>query len=67
MGVDSVLDLVTYYPRRYIDRTNQADIADLVEGQEAMVLGTVRDAARPGGPGKDAAWWRWSCSTGRAT
>jgi ATP-dependent DNA helicase RecG len=42
VGVDSVLDLVTYYPRRYIDRTNQADIADLVEGQEAMVLGTVR-------------------------
>jgi ATP-dependent DNA helicase RecG len=42
VGVDTVLDLVTYYPRRYLDRTNQADIADLVEGQEAMVLGTVR-------------------------
>jgi ATP-dependent DNA helicase RecG len=42
VGVDSVLDLITYYPRRYLDRTNQADIADLVEGQEAMVLGTVR-------------------------
>jgi ATP-dependent DNA helicase RecG len=42
IGVDSVLDLITYYPRRYVDRTNQADIADLVEGQEAMVLGTVR-------------------------
>jgi ATP-dependent DNA helicase RecG len=42
VGVDTVLDLVTYYPRRYIDRTNQADIADLVEGQEAMVLGAIR-------------------------
>jgi ATP-dependent DNA helicase RecG len=42
VGVDTVLDLVTYYPRRYLDRTNQADIAELVEGQEAMVLGTVR-------------------------
>jgi ATP-dependent DNA helicase RecG len=42
VGVDSVLELVTYYPRRYLDRTNQADIADLVEGREAMVLGTVR-------------------------
>jgi ATP-dependent DNA helicase RecG len=42
MGIQSVLDLLTHYPRRYIDRTNQADIADLVEGQEAMVLGTVR-------------------------
>jgi ATP-dependent DNA helicase RecG len=42
MGIDSVLDLLTHYPRRYVDRTNQADIADLVEGQEAMVLGQVR-------------------------
>ena len=37
-----MLDLITHYPRRYVDRTNQADIADLVDGQEAMVLGTVR-------------------------
>ena len=42
MGIDSVLDLLTHYPRRYLDRTNQADIADLVEGREAMVLGKVR-------------------------
>ena len=42
IGIDSVLDLLTHYPRRYIDRTNQADIADLVDGQEAMVLATVR-------------------------
>jgi ATP-dependent DNA helicase RecG len=42
MGITSVLDLVTHYPRRYIDRTNQASIADLVEGDEAMVLATVR-------------------------
>ncbi len=42
IGIDCVLDLLTHYPRRYIDRTNQAQIADLVEGQEAMVLGQVR-------------------------
>ena len=42
MGIDTVLDLLTHYPRRYIDRTNQASIAELVEGQEAMVLATVR-------------------------
>jgi ATP-dependent DNA helicase RecG len=42
VGVETVLDLITYYPRRYLDRTNQADIADLVEGREAMVLGVVR-------------------------
>jgi ATP-dependent DNA helicase RecG len=42
VGVESILDLLTYYPRRYLDRTNQADIADLVEGDEAMVLATVK-------------------------
>jgi ATP-dependent DNA helicase RecG len=44
-----VLDLLTYYPRRHIDRTNQRAIRELVVGEEAMVLGTVRRAttARP--------------------
>ena len=47
-----MLDLLTHYPRRYIDRTNQAQIADLVEGQEAMVLGQVRRSTAPAGPGR---------------
>jgi ATP-dependent DNA helicase RecG len=42
MGIETVLDLLTHYPRRYLDRTNQASIADLVEGEEATVLATVR-------------------------
>ena len=42
MGVRTILDLVTFYPRRYIDRTNQAAIADLVDGEPAMVLAKVR-------------------------
>ncbi len=42
MGIETVLDLVTHYPRRYVDRTNQASIDGLVEGQEATVLATVR-------------------------
>ena len=42
VGVRSVLDLVTLYPRRYVDRTNQAAIVELVEGEQAMVLATVR-------------------------
>ena len=41
MGVDTVLDLLTYYPRRYIDRTNQARLAELGLGEEATVLVTV--------------------------
>jgi ATP-dependent DNA helicase RecG len=44
VGVTTILDLLTYYPRRYLDRTNQADIADLVEGEEAMVLAIVKRA-----------------------
>jgi len=40
-GVDSVLDLLRYYPRRYVDRTREAAIRDLREGEEGMVIGTV--------------------------
>jgi ATP-dependent DNA helicase RecG len=36
-----VLDLLTHYPRRYIDRTHQASIRDLEVGEEAMVLARV--------------------------
>ena len=42
MGITTILDLITFYPRRYIDRTNQAAIADLVEGEQATVLARVR-------------------------
>ena len=39
--VRSVLDLITVYPRRYIDRSKQTTIADLTVGEEGMVLVTV--------------------------
>jgi ATP-dependent DNA helicase RecG len=42
LGIDNVLDLVMHYPRRYIDRTNEALIRDLAVGAEAMVLATVK-------------------------
>jgi ATP-dependent DNA helicase RecG len=41
-GVGSVLDLLTTYPRRYIDRTVQADVSGLEVGAEAAVLAEVR-------------------------
>ncbi len=44
LGVDSVLDLLTTYPRRWVDRTNEARVADLVVGAEALVLVSVRSA-----------------------
>jgi ATP-dependent DNA helicase RecG len=41
LGISSVLDLVTHYPRRYVDRTRQADVAALEVGEESVVLATV--------------------------
>ncbi|HEV8063344.1 MAG TPA: DEAD/DEAH box helicase, partial [Acidimicrobiales bacterium] len=41
LGVETVLDLLTHYPRRWVDRTNQATIASLREGDEAVVTATV--------------------------
>ncbi|HEY4331564.1 MAG TPA: OB-fold nucleic acid binding domain-containing protein, partial [Ilumatobacteraceae bacterium] len=46
VGVVSVLDLLTTYPRRWVDRTNEARISDLVPGQEALVLVTVRTVTK---------------------
>ena len=46
VGIDTVLDLVTTYPRRWIDRTNEARIADLVPGSEALVLVSVRKVSK---------------------
>ena len=37
-GINSVLDLLQTYPRRYVDRSNMASIADLQEGVEALVV-----------------------------
>ena len=41
VGITTVLDLLTHYPRRYIDRTKEATIAELRPGEEGMVLATV--------------------------
>lgn len=42
VGVTSVLDLLTTYPRRWVDRTNEARVRDLEPGATALVLVTVR-------------------------
>jgi ATP-dependent DNA helicase RecG len=41
VGVENLLDLLTYYPRRYVDRTNEARIRDMEVGKEAFALVTV--------------------------
>src|SRR5947207_2519275 len=45
VGITSVLDLLQHYPRRWLDRTNQAQIRDLRPGAEAWVLATVQRAS----------------------
>jgi ATP-dependent DNA helicase RecG len=44
IGVETVFDLLTYYPRRYLDRTRESRIEDLGPDEEAMVLVTVRSS-----------------------
>lgn len=45
VDIHTVLDLLQHYPRRYLDRTRQARIGELVPGDEATVLGEVRSAS----------------------
>ena len=42
MGITTVLDLLQHYPRRYVDRTQRAEIAELSIGDEATVDAEVR-------------------------
>jgi ATP-dependent DNA helicase RecG len=47
LGITSVLDVLTHYPLRHIDRTRQARIGDLRVGEEATVLvEVVRTSSR---------------------
>jgi len=45
-GVENVLELLMNYPRRWVDRTNEARVSDLVAGQEALVLVEVRKVSK---------------------
>jgi ATP-dependent DNA helicase RecG len=40
--IESVLDLLQHYPRRYHDRTRKAEIAELVAGEEATIVAEVK-------------------------
>lgn len=44
VGVTSLLDLLTHYPRRYVDRSREARVRDLTVGDEALVIVTVERA-----------------------
>ena len=42
MGIENVLDLLEHYPRRYLDRTERAEIHELAIGDEATVDAEVK-------------------------
>ena len=49
LGVAHLGDLLTYYPRRYLDRSREATVGELKVGEDATVLATVeRVRAIPG-------------------
>jgi ATP-dependent DNA helicase RecG len=45
VDVHTVLDLITYYPRTWVDRSRQSPISELHEGEEALVVGQVKRAS----------------------
>jgi ATP-dependent DNA helicase RecG len=55
LGITNVLDLLEHYPRRYLDRTKRAEIAQLRIGEEATIEAVVRKVSSRmtrGGRGK---------------
>lgn len=46
VGITTVAGLVSHYPRRWIDRTRQAEVIQLRPGEEGMVVGTVRSVSK---------------------
>jgi len=41
LEVATVYDLITYYPRRYVDRTRHVMVADAVPGEEVVLIGRI--------------------------
>jgi len=46
-GITNLVELLTHYPRRWIDRTREAPIADAAEGVDVLVIGELRSVNGP--------------------
>jgi ATP-dependent DNA helicase RecG len=55
LGVESVLALLTHYPRRWVDKTKQLAIRDLREGEQTWVFGRVVSSKSVPGRGRGRA------------
>jgi len=52
LDVHHVLDLLTNYPRRWIDRTREASVRDAAVGADALVVGEIRTVSAPPARGR---------------
>lgn len=55
VGITSILDLLTHYPRRHIDKTNQSAIRDLRVDESVWVFGRVMSSTSVPGRGRGRA------------
>jgi len=44
-GISTLYDLLFWLPKRYIDKSDPQEISDLIEGESATILGTIKSAA----------------------
>lgn len=51
-GIENVHDLLSHYPRRWIDRTREASIAEAPEGVDTLVVGEIRSVSAPPARGR---------------
>ena len=45
VGIETVENLLYYFPRRYLDYNNRVKIVDLEQGQDVTVIGTIRSVS----------------------
>jgi ATP-dependent DNA helicase RecG len=55
LDIHTVLDMLTHYPRRHLDKTKQSSVRDAVVGEQLWVVGTVASARSVPGRGRGRA------------
>lgn len=45
LGIFTVYDLLTYYPKRYVDYSSRSKISELKEGQSATIFGFIKEVS----------------------
>ncbi len=55
IGIESILDLLTHYPRRHIDKTKQSSIGDARVDEQVWIYGRVASSATVPGRGRGKA------------